>query len=129
VQGNGNVYRRPTSTNNCKSYKEALPINLSMHLRNIKEGERDEKDINGHPLVWRANRDRIQRLKNCQVGQTFKSNQSTQIQAWLQNEGYHGCRVRTMGGKLMLLSSDEPEELRSDSPEICKRTESSSNKP
>ncbi|GAB4826879.1 hypothetical protein Ancab_033758 [Ancistrocladus abbreviatus] len=69
-------------------------------------------DMDGISLVWKANCEDIKWLKKCYVGQIFQMNQSTQIQNWIQQEGFHGCRVQSMGGKLVLLSVDNLSELK-----------------
>ncbi|GAB4842250.1 hypothetical protein Ancab_012218 [Ancistrocladus abbreviatus] len=72
------------------------------HSRSI--GRREvEVEIREEDYAW---------LKKCYVGEALSAKKLTGLQESIWAKGYHKCLIRHMGGMLVLLSSEDDEEIR-----------------
>ncbi|GAB4857110.1 hypothetical protein Ancab_015021 [Ancistrocladus abbreviatus] len=96
-----------------KSYKEVL----------LCSGPRGEQFQQLPTLVFKTRIEDSIWLKDCYVGQVRATEHVHGLQDRLRMNGFQGCSVRRMGGKLVLLSSTNPEELHGMDEQCRQRTE------
>ncbi|GAB4837496.1 hypothetical protein Ancab_002357, partial [Ancistrocladus abbreviatus] len=84
-----------------KSYKEVL----------LRSGPHGEQFQQLPMMVFKTRHEESIWLKDCYVGQVRAPEHVHRLQDRLRMNGFHGCSVRRMGGKMVLLSSTDPKEL------------------
>ncbi|GAB4846427.1 hypothetical protein Ancab_025432 [Ancistrocladus abbreviatus] len=105
-----------TGGNKSVSYAEAVKMKNS-HKRNTPYNEAAEARVHDRKneeaaMSVEVKEEEYAWLKKCYVGELLPATRLTSIQDELRAKGFLMCHTRHMGGKLMLLSSDDDEEVK-----------------